>query len=142
MLAVKARGAPTVLPSTVRMIRPGAFGRACAASYATMERSARIVDCVDPKRPLLFDSTIHFKPFSTCGGISRFAHPGQHGKRGRFDGQSVAAGAGNAGDGALNIPGAFLVFWTSLSINWRAPAWSPLACKNVRCQSNNVAVLR
>ena len=28
-------------------------------------RSARIVDCVEPNRPLLFMSTIHFRPFCT-----------------------------------------------------------------------------
>src|SRR6516164_7773129 len=68
--AVKASGAPKALPSTVRTIRPGAFGRACALSYAMIERSARMVDCVEPKRPLLFDSTIHFKLFSTFGAYA------------------------------------------------------------------------
>src|SRR5207249_12244336 len=63
--AVRARGVPTVLPSTLRIVRPGALGRAFALSKATMERSARTVDCVEPKRPLLFDSTIHHSPFWT-----------------------------------------------------------------------------
>ena len=41
--AVNAMGAPKDLPSTLRMTRPGALGRACAASYATIERKARMV---------------------------------------------------------------------------------------------------
>src|ERR1051325_8980212 len=56
---------PTGLPSTLRMSRPGALGRALFASKAMMERSARMVDWVEPKRPVLFDSESHFRPVCT-----------------------------------------------------------------------------